>query len=339
MDVTGIKNYIIDNPDTIVLLLESADFAKIKQNTKEIRCAREDGTNPSSIKINVDTLSSVCFSTNVKGDIVTLLSDKLGYTFPQTLRWIVQTLNLSDDMFKTPEIKLPFSGYFKFIGKSYDANVKTQILPPVLLREYTSAPNLKFYHDGILFATQEKFKIGYDCYSKRITIPWFNTMGELIGIMGRLNKDKLEEDELKYLPVIPFKKESVLFGYDVNYANILQKDMCIITEAEKGVMQLDSMGCMIGLGLGGNVITDTRANIIKGLGISNIILAFDEGLDTEVIKENATRLKSNNSFIKNNVGYIHDPNGDIMPKGSKCSPTDLSKAKFQELLKNYVVWI
>lgn len=339
MDVAGIKNYIIDNPDTIVLLLDSAEFSKIKSTTTEIRCAKDEYSNPTSIKINTNTLSSVCFSNNVKGDIITLLQDKLGYTFVQTLQWIVITLGLSEDMFKTIEVKPPFGGYFKSIGKSYENKIESRILPPIILKEYESYPNVKFYKDGISFDTQAKFRIGYDCFTKRISIPWFNTMGELIGIMGRLNKDELEDGELKYLPIIPFKKESVLYGYDVNYANILQKDMCIITEAEKGVMQLDSMGCQIGLGLGGNSITDIRANLIKGMGVSKIILALDEGLDIDVVKADCAKIKVSNGFYSNKVGYIHDPNGDIMPIGSKCSPTDLGIVKFRELLKECVVWV
>lgn len=48
MDVAGIKNYIIDNPDTIVLLLESAGFEKIKSRTNEIRCVRDEDSNPTA---------------------------------------------------------------------------------------------------------------------------------------------------------------------------------------------------------------------------------------------------------------------------------------------------
>ena len=37
--------------------------------------------------------------------------------------------------------------------------------------------------------------------------------------------------------------------YVINYTDIAGKDICIITEAEKGVMQLDSMKLPYGLGL------------------------------------------------------------------------------------------
>ena len=339
MDVAGIKNYIIDNPDTIVLLLESAGFEKIKSRTNEIRCARDEDSNPTAVKINPNTLGSICFSTNLKGDLITLLQAKLGYSFTQTLRWIVTTLNLSESMFKSQEVIMPFGGYFKKIGKSCDELLESQIYPPVLINEYKSPPNIRFFKDGISFSTQDKFKIGYDSFSKRITIPWFNTMGELIGIMGRLNKDELDDGELKYLPIIPFRKDNALYGYDINYTDIVGKDICIITEAEKGVMQLDSMKLPYGIGLGGNAITEARANLVKGLGVSRIILAFDEGLELDLIKDNANRLKTKNAFITNNVGYIYDPKNEVMSKGSKCSPTDLGVRAFQKLLKEYTVWV
>lgn len=338
MDITGIKNYIIDNPDSIILLLESAGFEKIKERGDEIRCAKDSDSNPTSIRINKHTLFSVCYSTNVRGDIVTLIQNKLDMTFTQSLRWIVQTLGLSDKDFKQEKIILPFGGYYKKINKTSGDLVESRPIPPIVLKEYESPPNIRFYKDNIGFETQQKYKIGYDSYTKRITIPWFNTMGELIGIMGRLNKDNLEQDDLKYLPIIPFRKDNVLYGYDINYTNIVEKDMVIITEAEKGVMQLDTMNCPLGVGLGGNAITEHRANLIKGLGASKIIIAFDEGLDLETTLHAVKMLKTNNGFINNKIGYIYDPKGDVMPIGSKCSPTDLGVWKFKKLLKEYVIW-
>lgn len=339
MDIVAIKQHIIDNPDTIVSLLESAEFEKIKVAHHEIRCARDEYTNPTSIKVNTNTLSSVDFGKTIKGDIFTLLGDKLNLDFYNTLQWVVKLLGLSEEMFVKKQITLPFGGYFKGIGKNSETKHESVTHPPILLDQYKSPPNLRFYKDGISFQSQDKFNIGYDSYSKRITIPWFNSMGELIGIMGRLNKDELEEGELKYLPVIPFRKDNVLFGYNINYNSILQKDICIVVEAEKGVLQLDSMGLDIGIGLGGNSVTTARERLIKGLGVNTIILAFDEGLDLELIKESAKKLKSDNMFFKNKVGYIYDPNGDIMPIGSKCSPTDLGIGKFKELMKEYVIWV
>ena len=155
MDVAGIKNYIIDNPDTIVLLLESAGFEKIKARTNEIRCARDEDSNPTAVKINPNTLGAVCFSTNLKGDLITLLQAKMGYSFTQILRWIVTTLNLSESMFKGQDIIMPFGGYFKKIGKSSDELIESFIYPPIVMNEYKSPPNIRFFKDGISYRDWE----------------------------------------------------------------------------------------------------------------------------------------------------------------------------------------
>lgn len=342
MDVLALKNYIIENPDTIHQLLDDAGFHhinKVKTKSNEIRCAKDIDGNPTSVQINIENLYSRCYSSNTKGDLITLLQSKLGTTFPQTIRWIKNKLGLSEEQIKAKEIKLPFYGYFKEIKRQIDNYSPIKTYDEKILDNYGVIPNRRFLKDNISCVTQEKFGIGYDVLTNRITIAWHNSNGELVGIMGRLHKDELEDNEQKYLPVLSFKKESLLYGYHINYNTIIENNLAIIVESEKSVMQLDSMGIQIGLGLGGNSITESRARMVKSLGISNVILAYDEGLDLEFIIENAKKLKMNNAFYKNRVGYVCDVMGDILPKGSKLSPTDLGKEKLQKLLNDYVVWI
>ncbi|WP_237714133.1 hypothetical protein [Bacillus atrophaeus] len=70
-----------------------------------------------------------------------------------------------------------------------------------------------FYEDGILPKTQSMFQIGYDSITGRITVPWKTFSGELCGVMGRLNKKNLSEEETKWLPIIPFPKSKTLYGF------------------------------------------------------------------------------------------------------------------------------
>ena len=65
---------------------------------------------------------------------------------------------------------------------------------------------------------------------------------------------------------------------------------------------------------------------IKALMTNKIILAYDEGLEEEQIRLQAEKLALNNAVFKNSVGYVFDKDNEILPKGSKASPSDMGKA-------------
>ena len=107
-----------------------------------------------------------------------------------------------------------------------------------------------------------------------------------------------------------------LYGYHTNYGNIQNKNLCIIGESEKFTQQLDSFGCYLGLASCGCHLSDTQAKYIKGLLVDKTILAYDEGLEEEYIREEAKKLKVNNTIFNNKVGYVYDRENIIIPKGN-----------------------
>ena len=207
-----------------------------------------------------------------------------------------------------------------------------------ILDDYINQYSQLFFEDGISYDSQDKYKVGYDIWSNRITIPEYTLDGKLCGIMGRLN-DKNCEHEERWLPLIPCSRNMTLYGYTTNYNKIQQKDLCIILESEKAVMQLNTMRCDIGIATCTDKISDIQAKYIKGMNAKRNIVAYDEGLEEEYIREQAMKIKINNPVFRNKVGYIYDRTGEILKKGSKDSPSDLGKAAFSELMKNHVVWI
>ena len=338
MDVMQIKDMLYGNLDKIQILLESAEFLNIRINGNEFRCQYDEGHTNGGTQIKIDTLKANCYSLNFSGDIITLLQEKLDLTFRQTLKWICGVLNLDGGNFKQKEIVLPFGGHFKNIKREI-YNTTNIIYSDNVLLQYGCVPNVRFLKDGISIQTQIKFNIGYDVATNRLTIPWRNINGDLIGIMGRINVDEIPEDIAKYLPIIPFSKNNAVYGLYENYKSIAEKDICIIGESEKTTHALDSMDMDVGLGLGGNIVSEYKANLIKSVRPSKIILGMDEGLDEEVSVRNAMMLKSNNIYYTNKVGYIIDKNNDYLPKGSKASPYDYGKETLQRLCKNYVRWV
>ena len=207
-----------------------------------------------------------------------------------------------------------------------------------ILDEYAGKYNLMFFRDGINFQTQEHFNVGFDIETLRITVPEYTLDGKLCGIMGRLNDSKCAKEE-RWLPIIPCSRSLTLYGYHYNYETIQQKNIVVIGESEKFVQQLHSMGSGIGLATCGCDVSEIQAKHIKALMTNKIILAYDEGLEEEQIRLQAEKLALNNAVFKNSVGYVFDKDNEILPKGSKASPSDMGKAAFTELIKKHVIWL
>ena len=115
--------------------------------------------------------------------------------------------------------------------------------------------------------------------------------------------------------------------------------MCIIFESEKAVCQLDSFGCNLGLATCGCHLSNYQSKLIKSIGTNKIILAYDEGLSEEQLRETAKKLIVDNGIMKNHVGYIWDGNNEIIRAGSKDNIADIGKKGFAKAIKEKVRWV
>lgn len=325
--------------DVVREILEELGFTQLTFDAckRTFRFAREEGRNPTSMVLNLDTLSFHCFSTNSKGNLYTLIMQRKDMNFPNALKWAADYAGLDKEEYDI-DIQLPFGGFFQglvreisepeFSMKTYDKSE---------LDEYKGFYNTMFLKDGISFESQEKFDIGYDALSNRVTIPIYSLDNKLIGIMGRYN-GKCEKEE-RWLPIIPCSRSLTIYGFNENYQSIQEKGMAVIFESEKSVMQCHSFGCNIALATSGCHISDTQAKHIKSMFLPKIILAYDEGLSEEDVIAEAEKLKMDNQIYKNQVGYIYDREHKYLPEGSKASPSDLGKEIFVKLIKECVVWL
>ena len=316
------------------------DYTQItyRNQKNELRFSREDGHNPTAMRLKLDTLKFDGFSINAHGNLYSLVMQTKKLSFPKALKYIAETLGLEKSQFNK-KIRYPFGGFYKGLMKEIqEPEYSMTTYDESILDEYTDKYNLMFFKDGINFQTQEYFNVGFDLESLRITVPEYTLDGKLCGIMGRLNDSKCSKDE-RWLPIIPCSRSLTLYGYHHNYEFIQQKNIVVVGESEKFVQQLHSMGSHIGLATCGCDVSDIQAKHLKALMTSKIILAYDEGLEEEQIRLQAQKLILNNAVFHNRVGYVFDRENLILPKGSKASPSDLGKDAFTELIKNYVVWL
>ncbi|MBM7836480.1 hypothetical protein [Clostridium sardiniense] len=343
MNALEIKDYLLNNENKLIELLEHIGLASLHKRGNELRCAIEEGANPTSIRIKLnENLSYSNYADGLGGDIYSLVGWKIGNTkndFVKNFKYVCNFLNINGTFKKNEKPKI-FGGIFTEIQKHKYNPLSNEIVtyPMELLNSYEESPNQLFLKDGISLETQVKFKIGYDWYTHRITIPEFNCEGELIGVTGRWNGYDYEDYGVpKYFPIIEFEKSKVLFGYSQNYEHLLNNHIWLF-ESQKSVMRMDSLGIYNCLALGGRFISPIQLRYIQSLNPKSIILALDEGIEEEEFIKTCNELISQNIFNKYKVGYLFDRDNTYLKKGSKDSPADLKIGQLKKFSKK-VKWI
>lgn len=250
--------------------------------------------------------------------------DEKGISFPEALEWLAKIVG-----YKDVPIKYPFGGFYHSLKQDKHKECDLPIYPEEVLPLSNALPKM-WFDDGVDYLTQERFGIRLDFDSNRIVIPARNYEGKLVGAKGRYNGEcDMSERWSMY---IPYAKSQVLYGWLENSEKIVEKQKVYIVEAEKSVCQAASWGINLMLAIGGHNISETQARHIKSLGV-DVIIAYDQGIETDFIKSECDKVRISNQFFQNKVGYI-DMNG--MPE--KVSPTDMGMQKFIELNKE-IVWI
>lgn len=330
-----VKELLLQNPEHIENILISLNFYKVRKYRQEIICCNSPNGNGNSIHIKLnDSISCKDFKYMVKGDIFSFLMQKRSMEYWDVLNIVKQELGIDSFTFSKKSTNSVFGGAYKKIKKNHCEQVTYEILDDSVLEPYLNKYNIRFFNDGISFKTQKKFKIGIDFFTQRITVPWRNYMGELVGIMGRYAGDR--EDLAKWLPVIPFPKKDVLYGYSENYQYLVDCDELYVGESEKHTLQLDTMGINTCTSLGRDEISSWQIKRLIALNPKKIIYCLDEGLPEEISIKN---VKLTQQLIKHRdikVGYVYDGNNEILPKGSKAAPSDSGKETFLRLIAEKV---
>ena len=326
------KEYLKNNPEQIEKILKYYNYHSINITDKEIRCAKPNGDNPSGCRIKLnDNLSAVDFTTSYNGNLFGLIATHTGLTYGEVLKAIKTMLGGKIEGNYQLEEEVLFDGFFDDLYVPYESEEEEVTYDESILDRYNNGYKWfkRFTDDGILPSSQVKFKIGFDEDSNRITIPWFDERGELIGVISRIDSDEMTN--FKYLPLIPFPKHKYLYGLYQNKEYIKESKEVYIFEAEKSVMLGDSLGYRNFLSLGGNNVSELQVEQILKLGVNKIILCLDEGLDVSAIKRDIKVIKSMSFMRDIKIGFILDRENKFLPKGSKSSPIDLGREIFEKL--------
>lgn len=331
------KEYLKNNPEQIEKILSYYNYHSINITDKEIRCAKVGGDNPSGCRIKLnDNLSATDFTTSYNGDLFGLIATHTGLTYREVLKTITTMLGKKIEGNYQSEEKSLFDGFFDSLYIPYEDEEKEVTYDESVLDKYNNGYKWfkRFADDGILPSSQVKFKIGFDEESNRITIPWRDYYGRLIGCMGRIDNDI--PTNFKYIPLIPFPKHKYLYGLYEN-EEYIKNNKVYVFESEKSVLQCDSFGVHECVSLGGNQISTTQVEQLLKLGVSEIILCMDEGLMKDAIIRDVDTIK-NSLFMRDvKIKIMLDKENKYMKKGSKVSPSDQGKEIFEKLCNECIL--
>lgn len=330
-----IKEELLKNHDSIVELLSSFGFEHIKPLRKEIRFARDHkGGQNISIKLeNNENIKVSDFARGISKDIFSYIIQEKGVTFREVIQQTKKILGLSDD-WRPQQKKSLFGGIYDNISRP-NKEIKLKVYNEKVLDQYERCGNLRFLRDGISLDAQKFWDVRFSTDDNRIIIPIRNEYSELCGAKGRLNGEA-EEDNPKYMYTIPVAMSQVLYGYSENYQYLYGNDI-IIVESEKSVMQAWDFGVRNIIALGSNSLSEKQAKLLLQLQPKRIIIAMDEGLSFEQTKRNADIIKSFCGMFAPEIWYWDsDQDLDI---DSKCSPTDMGREKFEEIMTEQLVQI
>lgn len=263
-----VKEMLLANPKYIIDILKTIGYCDFKFVKNAISFAdRQDKKGNCYLWLD-EALCVDLFRQGRRTDFMTLVKEhyKIG-TYRDTVNfvWILLASNgignLSTEFTHTEETR---KNNYQYENKDIEV--------------YKKAVSNLFLDDGIGVYTQNRYDIRFDEKSNRIIIPFY-FKGKLVGALGRYNQKNQPAHIQKYICVMKYHKKDFVFGYD--NVDKTKHDYLIIVESEKSVMRASSLGYENVIALGGNSISGTQMDLIEELGIKNVVLALDNGLDSD----------------------------------------------------------
>ena len=342
MDAKQLKEYIIQNEDCLITILEDLGFHKIVDRGEYVTCALPEHNNSSGFSVLKENLYCNSFSTHLefKGNIFELVQQMKGKTFGQSIYYIHKLLGLKyeyNGKKEEPKEDSILDFFKKYKTKPNKRNTKEKELKFYTDEEifgmYTQCPYANWIKEGIIARIQKEFGIGYHFDSKRVVIPhrYWKT-GEIIGLIGRTLKSNIEIEMFdipKYFPLIPYPKSKNLYGLWENMEYIKQVKEVIVFEAEKSVLKMASKGYRNTCCVSCHDLSEEQVKILIGLNV-NIVLAYDSDIPIEFMESEAKKFKGlrNVSIVINQYNVLKE----------KESPADATLKIWEALYKRRIVY-
>lgn len=193
-----------------------------------------------------------------------------------------------------------------------------------------------FLEDNIWATTQWDWGIRYSYQQHRVIIPVYQDE-ELVGAIGRLNKETVESHENKYFPILKYSKSLVLFGLDHYRDKVKELRTVVIVESEKSCIKASQLNFKFPvLAIGCSSISRHHIERLNVFGLDNIILCLDKGIESENVL-NSDLGKLNKYSNAKNIYYVDvDSTSDLELKDKECLFDKTDIKDINKLFKKYL---
>lgn len=248
--------------------------------------AHGDSTPSASMKIG-DTRAH-CFGCGWSGNALTFLAEYENCSPIKASRYIREWLG---DDFVEPETTLLEEFEERFVKKAIDDMVEISIPTEELNRRSVDwqkmwrlnekSPLIYMFNRGFTWDTLQMWDIGYDHISDRITIPYFDEDGTLVGFKGRAHDPEVIP-RYKVLggPEYGFDSFEVglmLFGLDKTKSEV-RKHMFVF-EGELNTISAYQKGIYNSVGISGKTLSESQVQLIRKY-TESVTFIFDELIDS-----------------------------------------------------------
>ena len=348
MDIKELKENLSDN-DIISLLDEMG--AEPQQDRKGNIIAKTICHCGDSHKMYYysESRSFHCYTHCGSFDVLELVKNVKQLDFYPALKWLAQRFGMTlshGNQHEDSSVGEDLAILRRWKRKEKDI-VELPKLDESLLDSFYDIYHESWIKDGISPTAMELFNIKISILEQAIIIPHYDKLGNLIGIRKRNMNPLMVENGMKYVPLrigrtlFNHPTGANLYGLNVNMEHIKHYKTLILGESEKFVMQLNTMypQASVGACVSGSFLTDAQLEIIKELGVNEVIIAMDKEFKEIGSKEEQHYAKKiQQGFVEKLMPYakvsILWDNGGLLEE--KDSPTDKGKEVFEKLMSNRI---
>ena len=312
------------------------------------------GTKP-KLYFYKDSQSFHCYTECGQMDIVGLVCKHFDIDDSEiykAINWICSQLNISNGIaFGEGKQEKQISDWefinsYKYRHKEKKHLDEFKVFDEKVLKIFQSIYMDDWKNDGISEDTMKKYNILYSICQQKIIIPHYDINNNLIGIRTRAMLDE-DIEFAKYSPLklgdewFNHKLGSNLYGLNKNINAIQKKKKIMLVEAEKSVLQTDSMfgEDNFTVAICGSNLSSHQKDMILSLGVQEVIIALDKQFKTIGDDEHNKWVEHiKKGFILPLIPYVNVTiiwdNNNILPY--KASPTDLGKEKLLKLMDDKI---
>lgn len=328
-------DYIKDAVDPHYLL-SSLGIAASRETSREIRCRCpiHGGDNQTSFRFNKETKTWVCFTRKCHetfgNDAIGLVKALTGKDFMGSLEHIKQLVGDTGSVdYAKSKRKREMEA---FIRNNEFIDAKPKSVNQSSLDKFKTLRSKYFIKQGFNQNTLDYFEVAGGWQDNhgliREIIPIRNDIGELVAYSLRDIREKVFDDDSKYILTPGFDKQHCLYNLD-KAQKYLDKVPVIVVEGFKSVWRLHEYGIKNVVAAMGSGVTEGQQSLLCSYAIKGAVVMFDNDIAGITGTVKAVKDLSNKMDIKPVFMQEVDENG----KG--LDPSDLTKDQVYEYLETY----